>query len=160
MNPRIFLCATVVVTLCIVIGFVWVLYGTPIHDVRLLILERAFVDAHMRHPSGSILVEQKTYLGGQYAHGSKRCVYAIGELRSMKLSKDNIKKSYEHVFVSFGEEHLPVLILFRDESEESYELPFVVWQDELTGMMDGLSTTYMVYVATTYPYLGDPRCND
>jgi len=78
----------------------------------------------------------------------------------MKLSKDNIKKSYEHVFVSFGEEHLPVLILFRDESEESYELPFVVWQDELTGMMDGLSTTYMVYVATTYPYLGDPRCND
>lgn len=144
-----------------VIGaFVWIFYGTPIHDFNLWVLERSFVYADIKHPSGSILLEKKTYLGGKYTHGNSNCVYAVGEMRETKLTKEEIRNVYKRPSANSFIGRLPLYLIFEDEMDGPYEMPFVIWQDEIWEVPESTNTFYIVHTFRTFPLLFDLRCDD
>lgn len=141
--------------------FVWAYHGVPIHDFNLWRLEKSFAYTTIRHPSDSVLLEKKVYLGGPDTHGSGRCVYAVGEMRASILAEGDIRRTYQDVSVKFGNKlRLPLKVFFADGKDWPQESPFVDWQDELWNMPQGESVLYVVYVSTKYPFLGDWRCDD
>lgn len=140
--------------LVVVIGFFWIFYGTPVHDFRLSILERQFTQAHINHPSDSVFLARRSFLGGPSPHGSAQCVYATGEVRHAMLDKSDIQNAYRDS--SVGKQ--PLKIYFTDESELPYEIPFGEWQEELGDVNTG--TVYIVYITTSNHYLGDLRCDN
>lgn len=133
--------------------FIWIFYGAPIHDLRLRLLEKQFTYINIDHPSGSQLLVRRKYLGPS-PYGGK-CVYAVGEVRYSTLDKDSIRRTYQATVINF-----PLQIYFTDESELPYEIPFGEWQYGLEDALQATSTTYIVYVAKKYHYLGDLRCDD
>lgn len=139
--------------LALVSGFVWIFFGTPIHDFRLWILEQQFTHANTRHPAESILLGRRDYLGPS-PYGSK-CVYAVGEVRNSILDKDSIRRTYQATVRNF-----PLQIYFTDESELPYEIPFGEWQNGLEDTLKATSTTYIVYAAKKHHFLGDLRCDN
>lgn len=141
--------------------FFWFAHGEPIHDSNVWLLERNFYAKEIMHPNGSVLLEKKKYLGGKSTHGDPWCVYAVGEMRSAPLSKEDIIETYRGIVVGFWKERLPLKVLFADEYEGPQVMPYVNWQDELYGMPPSVNTRYVVYVGTERPILFiDLRCDD
>lgn len=138
----------------------WIVRGEPIHDINVWYLEKSFYTQRIEHPSGSILLEKKKYLGGPSLHGDSRCVYAVGEVRLATLSREEIKRAYSDRSVGFWTRRLPLKVLFADEYDGPHELPFVAWQDELAHI-SASTTVYVVYASTQRDIiLYDSRCDD
>lgn len=141
--------------------FFWFAYGEPIHDINVWWLEKNFYSDDIIHPSNSALQEKKKYLGGPSLHGDNRCVYAVGEVRIAPLTIDEIKLAYQNTSVNFLGNRLPLKVLFEDEFDGPYEMPFVYWQDELRALPPSDNTTYIVYVTDKRRILlSDWRCDD
>lgn len=159
---KVFLYGTVIPGFFLGILFFWIAYGEPIHDINVWRLERGFYVKEIPHPSDSVLMEKKKYLGGPSMHGDNRCVYAIGEMRTAPLSKEDIKESYQGIVVAFWKEHLPLKVLFADEYVGPHVLPFTDWQDKLLALpYSNNNTTYVVYATTQRRILlSDWRCDD
>lgn len=143
------------------------LYGEPIHDVNAWVLQISFNAKDISHPSNSILLEKKEYLGGQSLHGGHRCIYAVGETRSAELSKKEIKKAYSADTIWYWNKKIPLQIIFPDEFDGDYTMPYANWQDDLRN----LSALYETEKDTTVFYivfasvekqiiLFDYRCDD
>ncbi len=115
--------------------------------------------ANIRHPEQSALIKEKTYLGGPNEHGSRECVYAVGEMATTPLSKKEITETFKNINVVFSDEKLPVNVLFSGQ-RIPYEMPFVAWKEELTNATARGNTPYIVYITTKRSFLGDPRCDD
>lgn len=161
LTAKIFLYGMAVFVCLFGVLFFWFAHGEPIHDINVWRLERSFYAKGIPHPSDSVLMEKKKYLGGPSMHGDNRCVYAVGEMRTAPLSKEDIRKTYQGVTVNFWKELLPLKVLFADEYEGLQTLPYVNWQDELYGMPFSDDTRYVVYVGTQRPILFfDLRCDD
>lgn len=143
-----------VLIILVISSFVWMFYGAPIHDLRLWILEQRFTHANIIHPSDSVLLARRNFLGGPSTHGSGQCVSVAGEVRRTTLDKDDILSAYKNTRVGM----LPVKVYFTDESELPYEVPFGDWQDGLEDVRT--SSVYIVYASVINPYLGDLRCDD
>jgi hypothetical protein len=151
----------VVVSIFLLCGFVWLLvgalFGIPIHDVRLWMLENNFKTTALQyHPRESMLIEKKKYLGGPQEHGSLVCDIYVGELRAAPLSKEKIRAAYRSGEKSFE-------ILFPDEGGWTMESPLGDWWDEWhdSSILATSSTVYFVFIARkNYPDLGDFRCDD
>lgn len=141
----------------IVILFFYFDYGVPIHDFNLWKIELAY--AKVPHPSDSVVLEKKTYLGGPSEHGSGHCSYIVGEVRSSPEPKESIRRAYEGFFVT--QKRLPITVRFLDGSWE-LGLPWMNWEGELEKKYgDATSTMYLVYAAEeNHPYWGDLRCDD
>jgi len=134
--------------------------GVPIHDINIWRLQGAFAQANIQHPRHSALLRKKIYLGGPDEHGSRRCIYVVGEARVAPFAKDDINKIYQNASASFGNEMIPVHILFSDQRDSPYEMPFIAWQEELANATPEENTPYIVYITTQRPFLADPRCDD
>lgn len=144
---------TVVLLIVLLAGsFVWIFYGAPIHDLRLWIMERQFIRARISHPSESILLGRKSYLGPSFY--GRACVYAVGEVRHVALPTSDVLIAYQNVNIG----KLPLKIYFTDESELPYDVPFGEWQDGLVEIKT--DTGYIVYIASRHHFLGDLRCDD
>lgn len=149
-------------TLIILTGilFYFIIFGVPIHDVRMWMLKRAY--SRVEHPAGSTVLADAVYLGGPDTHGSWRCSYVVGEVRSAPLPKQKIREAYEQktLSVAFFKSPLPVIVLFFDD-EWPNELPWFTWNDEFMSFEKVSNTPYLVYGAQTgVPFLGDLRCDD
>lgn len=93
--------------------------------------------------------------------GDNRCIYAVGEARIAPLTIDEIKLAYQNTSVSFWGNRLPLKVLFADEFDGPYEMPFVDWQDELRALPQSDSTAYVVYATDQRRIvLFDWRCDD
>lgn len=161
LTAKISLCGGVIFVFLLGVLFFWIAYGEPVHDINVWWLERSFYATEIPHPSGSVLLEKKKYLGGPSMHGDNRCVYAVGETRSASLSKEDIRETYQGIVVGFWKERLPLKVLFADEYEGPQSMPYVNWQDELYRMSPSVNTRYVVYVGTERPILFfDLRCDD
>lgn len=144
----------IMVLIILVIGsFVWMFHGAPIHDLRLWMLEQRFTHANINHPSGSVLLARRSFLGGPSTHGSGQCVYATGEVRRTTLDQDDILSAYKNTRVG----RFPLEVYFTDQSELPYEVPFGDWQDGLENVRT--SGVYIVYASVISPYFGDLRCD-
>lgn len=159
---KIFLYGTVILVFFLSILFFWIAYGEPIHDINVWWLERSFYAKGIPHPSVSILMEKKKYLGGPSIHGDNRCVYAIGEMRIAPLSKEDVKHAYENIIVDFWGSRLPLKVFFADEYAGPHVLPFTDWQDKLLALpYSNNNITYVVYATTQRRILlSDWRCDD
>jgi|SRR3989344_492081 len=145
-------------------------WGVPLHDFRLWWLEKNFQEAALYHPRESMPLQKKTYLGGLAEHGSLRCDFFVGELRSAPLSKEKIWQAYVgrsiKAFNYFGflnSERAPLQVLFFDEERWTMDSPLSDWWDELSGspLITAANTAYFVFASQEgYPYLGDYRCDD
>lgn len=141
--------------------FFWFAYGEPIHDINIWWLEKNFYAAEITHPNNSVLLEKKKHLGGPSLHGDNRCVYAVGEVRMAPLTLDEIKLAYRAIYVSLWGNRLPLKVLFANEFDGPYEMPFVNWQEELRALPPSDNTTYIVYVTDQRRILlSDWRCDD
>lgn len=149
----------ILIALISILSF-WIVHGEPIHDINVWYMEKSFYTQHIKHPSNSILLGKKKYLGGPSMHGDSRCVYAVGETRSAPLSKEEIKRAYLDQSIGFWTRRLPLNVLFVDEYNGPRELPFVMWQDELPYIFAS-TTLYVVYVSGQRDIiLYDLRCDD
>jgi hypothetical protein len=140
------------------------LHGEPVHDINLWMLENSFYAKDIPHPEDSIVAENKKYLGGPSLHGGNRCVYAVGEVRTAPLSKEEIKRAYQNATIHYWNTTLPLRMLFIDE-HGPYTLPYVTWQDDLVDISKrsaaGEDTVYVVYASVEHPILlFDYRCDD
>lgn len=153
---KIFLMVTAFLVLLLMGFFIWIIYGTPIHDFRLWSLERQFIRASIDHPAGSILLERKSYLGGKSTHGDGVCIYAFGEVRSAPLGKEDVLRTYKDIATA----KFPIKVFFADGNDWPYELPFVIWQEELESIAPTDNAVYIVYLSSQRHFLGDRRCDD
>lgn len=161
LTAKIFLYGMAVLVCLLGILFFWFAHGEPVHDINIWRLERNFYAKEISHPNDSVLLEKMKYLGGSSTHGDSRCMYAVGEMRTAPFSKEDIKEFYQDIVVAFWKEYLPLKVLFADEYDGPYVMPYVNWQDELYGMPPSDDTRYIVYVGTEWPILFmDLRCDD
>lgn len=158
---KVFLCGIVSFIFLFGTLFFWIAHGEPIHDINTWWLEKNFYADEITHPSSSVLLEKKKYLGGPSMHGDNRCIYAVGEARIAPLTIDEIKLAYQNTSVSFWGNRLSLKILFTDEFDGPYEMPFINWQDELRTLPQSDNTAYVVYVTEQRRILlSDWRCDD
>lgn len=144
----------------------FLVWGVPIHDFRLWMLERNFKRAALYHPPESIFLEKKKYLGGPHDHGSLQCDFFVGEFRSAPLSRESIRQAYQDHFIRSisGLGWTPLNVLFFDERVWTMDSPLGDWWDE--WYLGGIATTtpgtaYFVFASQEgYPFLGDMRCDD
>lgn len=151
--------ATIIILTGIV--FYFVVFGVPVHDVRMWMLKHAYTRAeHLRE---SVVLADAIYLGGPETHGSWRCNYVVGEVRSAPFSKQIIREAYAQKALSmpfFKRPLLPLAVLFFDD-EWPNELPWFTWKSEFSSLANISDTPYLVYVAQRgVPFLGDVRCDD
>ncbi|MEK7122420.1 MAG: hypothetical protein AAB855_01035 [Patescibacteria group bacterium] len=140
--------------------FYYFMYGIPIHDIRMWRLERNY--AYAQHPH-SVVLTNVTYLGGPATHGSWRCNYVVGEVRSSQFAKEEILAAYNGRFVTpaFGTVLVPLKVLFFQDQAWPPYLPWFQWESELKKFSEAPGTPYLVYVAhENVPFLGDLRCDD
>lgn len=150
-----------ILALVFVVAFFCFGYGEPVHDINVWKLESSFYAKELPHPSDSVLLEKKRYLGGPSFHGDNRCVYAVGEMRASALSKEEIKGVYKDATVRYWGRTVPLKIIFSDEMEEDAVLPFVDWQDDLRALSYSGKTPHVVYVTVQRRILfSDYRCDD
>lgn len=149
-------------TLIILTGifFYFIIFGAPIHDARMWMLKHAY--SRVEHPVGSTVLADAVYLGGPATHGSWRCSYVVGEMRSAPLPKQEIRKAYgmKTLSVTFSKTPLPLAVLFFDD-EWPNELPWFTWESEFRLFENISDTPYLVYSAQKdVPFFGDLRCDD
>lgn len=150
-----------IILLLFSLPFVLFIFGDPINDLNIWMLEKNFYAKNIEHPAGSVLLEKKVYLGGISTHGDPWCVYAVGEVRRSALSKSGITSFYRDISVNLWSEKVPVKVLFGDEYGGPYTLPYVHWQDELRDTVADEDVIYVVYAGTRWPILFfDSRCDD
>lgn len=144
----------------------FLVHGVPLHDFRLWRLEKSFkAAAPLYHPSESMLLQKKQYLGGPYDHGGLHCDFFVGELRAAPTSKEEIRRAYNNQYVRVwgSRKQTPLRTLFFDEGTWEMELPLTVWWGEWyeSPLLATSSTVYFVYVSQEgYSFLGDMRCDD
>lgn len=141
------------------------LYGEPVHDVNAWVLEKGFYASSISHSDDSVLLERKKYLGGPSLHGGNRCIYAVGETRSAQLSKEEIKKTYKDETIWYWNKKIPLQIIFLDEFDGDYTMPYVNWQDDLIILSrqpeKTAGTLYTVFASVERRIiLFDYRCDD
>ncbi|GEM_PF-1532733 len=156
---------------CVLVVVVFIMYvfsmlfGIPVHDFNLWRLENRYEKISNFHPSGTKFVKSEKYLGGPSTHGSWQCVYAVGEIRSTKLSKQEIQQAYKNV-PSFGTRRYPAKFELHFSDFESMPLimPITYWLDDLEYTAKSSTSTglfYLIYVAQEeVPFWGDTRCDD
>ena len=166
-HPCLIVSISTAILLLITLSFLYFLaYGVPIHDFRLWRLERNFRKAGQYHPPESVLLEKKKYLGGPHEHGSLRCDFFVGELRSAPMPKESIRHAYrDHSIRSINYiGRTPLKVLFFDERVWPLDSPLGDWWDEwyLGGTATTTSgTVYFVFASQEgYRFLGDLRCDD
>lgn len=140
--------------------FYFIAFGVPIHDVRMWGLKHAY--SSVEHPATSKLLADAVYLGGPETHGSWRCNYVVGEVRSAPLSKREIREAYRGkiLSVAFSKIPPPLAVLFFDD-EWPNELPWFTWESEFASLVNTPDTAYLVYGSQkNIPFLGDVRCDD
>lgn len=144
--------------------FLMMAFGVPIHDFNLWRIEKNFNAVVTHHPSDSIFIKKKKYLGGPDGHGSGSCTYAIGEIRSSSKSKDEILQTYKNlsIFPVGGLKPIPIKVLFTSDSQWAATWPLSTWWDELHEEKKSTAkVTYFVYaIHEGYPFWGDSRCDD
>lgn len=130
--------------------FYFVVFGVPIHDLRMGMLKRAY--SNVEHPAASKFLADAVYFGGPATHGSWRCNYVVGEARSAPLSNKEIQEAY-------GQDSRLEVLFFDDEWPN--ELPWFTWESEFSSFLNTTDTPYLVYIARrNVPFLGDVRCDD
>ena len=156
---------------CVLVFVAFVLYffsmflGIPIHDFNLWRLEQRYKEIKEFHPAATKLVKPKKYLGGPDEHGSWACVYAVGEIRRTKLTKQDIQKAYKHV-PAFGTPKYPAKfeIHFSDFTGMPLFDPLSTWLYDLEAVAKSASTSDLFYLIYTgqenIPFWGDTRCDD
>jgi hypothetical protein len=149
-------------TLIILVGilFYFVAFGVPVHDVRMWVLKNAY--SRVQHPVESRAIANAIYLGGPATHGSWRCTYVVGEVRSAPLSKQKIREAYARraVSIPFSKKRALLTALFFDD-EWPNELPWFTWESEFASLKNIPDTPYLVYInQKNVPFLGDVRCDD
>lgn len=157
---RIILVSSTALIILAGILFYFVVFGVPIHDARMWILKRAY--SRIEHPVLSSVRADARYLGGPAMHGSWRCTYVVGEVRSAPLAKQEIREAYgqKTMSVAFSKTPLLLVVLFFDD-EWPNELPWFEWKSEFTSLENKSDTLYLVYgVQKNVPFLGDRRCDD
>lgn len=60
---KIFLYGFAILVFILIVLFSWFAYGEPIHDINTWLLEKNFYADEITHPSSSVLLEKKKYLG-------------------------------------------------------------------------------------------------
>ena len=144
--------------------FLMMAIGVPIHDFNLWRIEKNFNAVVTHHPSDSVLIENKKYLGGPDSHGSQSCNYAVGEVRSSSKSKEEIFQTYKNLYI-FPVEGLKLIhikVLFTSDPQWAATWPLSTWWDELHEEKKSTSkVAYFVYAMHEgYPFWGDSRCDD
>lgn len=140
--------------------FYFIAFGVPIHDVRMWGLKHAY--SRVEHPAKSKFLADALYLGGPATHGSWRCNYVVGEVRSAPLSRQEIREAYgqKTLSIAFSKIPVPLTVLFFDD-EWPNELPWFTWESEFASLVNASDTAYLVYGAQRdVPFLGDLRCDD
>jgi hypothetical protein len=137
----------------------WLFFATmPFHDLYLSRMNRALQS--IEHPHGSKELEQHVFFGSRYTDISE-CTYAVGQIRSSPLTRDEITRAYENARAGiFGPVHVEII-----EKGTSLPLdnPADAWIAEfLSKMPDNAALTYyLVYVYRPgQSWLGDIRCHD
>jgi hypothetical protein len=160
LNKKICLGGVIVIALFFSWIFLSIFYGEPIHDINFWRVQIKFYLTDIPHPQ-SILLKKISYLGGPSLHGDSWCIYAVGEIRVSSLTKTEIRNAYTTTSIYVGRKILPLRVLFIDEYEGPYTLPYVDWQGELREMPESKETAYIVYVSTEQPVIFyDGRCDD
>lgn len=137
----------------------WLFFATmPFHDLYLSRMNRAFQS--IEHPHGSKELEQYIFFGSRYTDISE-CTYAIGQMYSAPLSREEIMRAYENAPVeSFG----PVRVeIVGKETSLPLDNPADAWISEfLSKKYSATSDTYyLVYLYELgQSWLGDIRCYD
>ncbi|MDO8579582.1 MAG: hypothetical protein Q7R72_01790 [bacterium] len=150
----------IIVTTFLGLFFWWIIRGELIHDINSWRLQIKFYVTDIPHPQ-SVLLKKISYLGGPSFHGDNRCIYAVGEIRTSPLTKTEIRSAYSSISIDFGRKILPLQVLFADEYEGPYTMPYVDWQDELREIEVSKDTPYVVYVSAERPVIFyDGRCDD
>lgn len=151
----------VIILVLFSLPFILFIFGNPIHDLNAWMLGKNFYAKNIAHPTGSLLLEKKVYLGGISTHGDPLCVYAVGEWRSSPLSREKIVEIYHSEVVTLWGEKVPIKVMFADGYEGPYTLPYAYWQDDLRNTLTDKNTHYIVYASTKWPILlFDHRCDD
>lgn len=147
-----------------VVFYIGIVPFNPLHDFNHWMLDRHYRTAGLPHPQDSKLLAYKSYFGGPDDHGSHTCVYAAGEYRSSSLGKADLKLRYatSSVLSVYAFKKIPIQILFPDDPGSwSLNHPLGDWWPEFYEQAkSGTTTIYFLYVAETFPFWGDRRCDD
>jgi len=137
----------------------WLFYATiPFHDLYLSHLDQALQS--IEHPRGSKELERHVFFGSRYTDVSE-CTYAVGQIRSAPLSRDEITRAYNNASAgSFW----PVRVeIIEKGTSLPLDNPADAWISEFISKTsdDASLTYYLVYVYTPgQSWLGDMRCYD
>lgn len=164
-SKKILLCWVLLHVCFLGVAFFWLIVGEPVHDVNAWVLEKGFYASSISHSDDSVLLERKKYLGGPSLHGGNRCIYAVGETRSAQLSKEEIKKTYKDKTIWYWNKKIPLQIIFLDEFDGDYTMPYANWQDDLIILSrqpeKTAGTLYTVFASVERRIiLFDYRCDD
>lgn len=149
----------IITSLSLFFIFFWLFFATmPFHDLYLSRMDRAFQS--IEHPLGSKRLEQYVFFGSRYTDTSE-CTYAIGQMYSASLSREETVQAYKNVSAGiFGPVNVEII-----EKGASLPLdnPADAWLTEFLPKKssDTSDTLYLVYVYQPgQSWLGDIRCYD
>lgn len=137
----------------------WVFYATmPFHDLYLSHMDRAFQS--IEHPHSSKKLTKYVLFGSRYTDTSE-CTYAIGQIYSAPLSREEIVQAYENASAgNFGPVHIEII---GKETPLPLDNPADAWISEFLSEKTGdtSDTYYLVYLYRPgQSWLGDIRCYD
>jgi hypothetical protein len=137
----------------------WLFYATmPFHDFYLSHMDRALQS--IAPPVGSKKLEQYVFFGSRYTDTSE-CTYAVGQMYSAPLSREEITQAYKNVSTEiFGPVHVEIV-----EKGTSLPLdnPADAWITEFLSKKSSNTSDayYLVYLYKPgQSWLGDMRCYD
>ncbi len=137
----------------------WLFYATmPFHNFYLSRMGDALQS--IEHPYDSKELEQHVFFGSRYTDISE-CTYAIGQIYSSSLPKEEILQAYRDAQTGiFGSVHIEII-------EKGISLPLDnpadAWITEFLSKKSGdtSDTDYLVYLYKPgQSWLGDTRCYD
>jgi len=137
----------------------WLFYATmPFHDFYLSRMDHALQSIEPPHSSKKL--EQHVFFGSRYTDISE-CTYAIGQIYSSSLSKEEILQAYRDAQTGiFGSVYIEII-------EKGISLPLDnpadAWITEFLSKKSGdtSDTDYLVYLYKPgQSWLGDTRCYD
>lgn len=137
----------------------WLFYATmPFHDLYLSHMNRALQS--IEHPRDSKELEQYVFFGSRYTDISE-CTYAVGQMYSASLSREEILQAYKNVSAGiFGPVHVEIV---GKETSLPLDNPADAWITEFLSKNseDTSETHYLVYLYKPgQSWLGDTRCYD
>lgn len=137
------------------------IFGSPLNDFGIYVLEKRFYELQLDHPKDSVLLEKLKYMGGNSTHGGGVCIFAVGEIRSTSLTEEKIREQYQNFGLTFRLERLKIKLMFLDSLEEDYTLPYADWDGILHNLSDDGLMHYVVYASSEWPMImPDMRCDD